>query len=223
MPSMQQPMGADEKEVLLDRVDDEAFPEADQLIDDFFAEGEELEFTQAAEAPLDEESAVEEPVAEEAAEEAPEEDAGQQDEIVEFDLVRVDEEDAEKEAAAEEEFRSKIEAEIAERLDFGDLEGEEEAAPSVETETLDQEEILEPVIEEVETPEQEEISEPVLMEAEAPEQEETPILDSVAQGVTPDLDAIIDSFASKLAAALSVEIKKRVQEEIEQLRSELSE
>ena len=38
----------------------------------------------------------------------------------------------------------------------------------------------------------------------------------------PDLDAIIDSFASKLASALTVEIKKRVQEEIKQLRSELS-
>lgn len=160
MPSTQQPVGSDDKEVLLDRIDDEAFPEADQLIDDFFTEGDELELS-----PADEE-----PIAEESTEEG--------EEIVEFDLKRVDEEDAAKEAAADEEFRSKIEAEIALRLDFEDQEQEAEV---------------------------QEAPEPVIL-----------------QTVSSDLDAIIDSFASKLAAALTVEIKKKVQGEIEQLRSELS-
>ncbi|MCK5194961.1 MAG: hypothetical protein KAQ71_14215, partial [Desulfobulbaceae bacterium] len=168
MPSMQQPGGADAKEVILDRVDDEAFPEADQLIDDFFSEGDELELS-----PADEEPAVEE-VAEEG------------EEIIEFNLTKVtDEEDAAGEAAADEEFRSKIEAEIALRLDFEDQEQEAKVEQVLETEVQ-------------KTPE------PVIAEA-----------------VSPDLDAIIDSFAGKLAAALTAEIKKKVQEEIEQLRSEL--
>ena len=124
MPSMQQPGGAEEKEVVLDRVDDEVFPEADQLIDDFFTEGDELELSSA-----DEESASIE-VVEEAAEEA--------EEIVEFNLTKVtEEEDAAKEQAADEEFRSKIEAEIAERLDFGEPEQEEKVESVVETEVLE--------------------------------------------------------------------------------------
>jgi hypothetical protein len=177
MPSTQQPVGADEKEVSLDRIDDEIFPEADQLIDDFFSEGDELELSPAA---------VEEPVAEEVVEDAAEE-AEEAEEIVEFTLTKVtEEEDAAKEAAADEEFRSKIEAEIAERLDFGDE--EQEAKVKLEIET-DVQEIPEPVI---------------------------------PQTVSSDLDVIIDSFASKLAEALTAEIKKKVQEEMEQLRSELS-
>lgn len=174
MPSTQQPVRADEKEVILDRVDDEIFPEADQLIDDFFTEADELELS-----PADEEQALEE-VAEEVGKEVGEE----AEEIVEFTLTKVtEEEDAAKEQAADEEFRSKIEAEIAERLDFGD---EEQVESVLETEVQ-----------------------------EAPE----PV---VPQTVSSDLDLIIDSFASKLAAVLTAEIKKKVQEEMEQLRSELS-
>lgn len=172
MPSMQRPAGAEEKEIILDRIDDEIFPEADQLIDDFFAEGEE-ESTIA----LVEEEAL------------PEEGAPKDEEIVEFTLTRVvEEEDAEKEAAADEAFRSSIEAEIALRLDFD--EEEEEAKGATETE-------------------------PVM----AAQELEAPALKSVS----PDLDAIIDSFASELAVALTAQIKKRVQEEIKQLRLELSE
>lgn len=129
MPSTQQPAGTDDKEVLLDRIDDEAFPEADQLIDDFFTEGDELELS-----PADEEPAIEE-AAEEIAEEA--------EEIVEFDLKRVDEEDAAKEQAADEEFRSKIEAEIALRLDFEEQEQEAKVEQAVEVEV---QEASEPVI-----------------------------------------------------------------------------
>ncbi|MBC8316802.1 MAG: hypothetical protein H8E41_02785 [Desulfobulbaceae bacterium] len=171
MPSPQKPAGGDEKEVVLDRIDDEIFPEADQLIDDFFAE--------------DEDEPEISPVVEEA---APGEETPEGEEIVEFTLTRVpEEEEAEKEAAADEEFRSQIEAEIALRLDF---EGQEEDAAEIETE---------PVI--------------VDKEPEAPSPE----------AVSPDLDAIIDSFASELAAALTAQIKKRVEEEIKQLRSALSE
>jgi len=173
MPSVQHPGGADEKEIVLDRVDDEVFPEADQLIDDFFTESDELELSAA-----DEESAVQE-VVEEPAEEA--------EEIVEFNLTKVtEEEDAAKEQAADEEFRSQIEAEIAERLDFGEEEQEAKIELAVE-------------------PEVQETPEPV-----------------IPQAASSDLDAIIDSFASKLAEALTAEIKKKVQEEMEQLRSELS-
>jgi hypothetical protein len=160
----------DAKEVILDRVDDEAFPEADQLIDDFFSESDELELS-----PADEEPTIEE-VAEEG------------EEIVEFNLTKVtDEEDAAEVAAADEEFRSEIEAEIALRLNFEDQEQEAKVEQVLETEVQ-------------ETPE------PV-----------------IPQAGSPDLDAIIDSFAGKLAAALTAEIKKKVQEEIEQLRSELTE
>ena len=160
----------DAKEVILDRVDDEAFPEADQLIDDFFSESDELELS-----PADEEPTVEE-VAEEG------------EEIVEFNLTKVtDEEAAVEDAAADEEFRSEIEAEIALRLDFEDQEQEAKVEQVLETKVQ-------------KTPE------PVIAEA-----------------VSPDLDAIIDSFAGKLAAALTAEIKKKVQEEIEQLRSGLTE
>lgn len=160
----------DAKEVILDRIDDEAFPEADQLIDDFFSESDELELS-----PADEEPTVEE-VAEEG------------EEIVEFNLTKVtDEEDAAEVAAADEEFRSEIESEIALRLDFEDQEQEAKVEQVLETEVQ-------------ETPE------PV-----------------IPQAGSPDLDAIIDSFAGKLAAALTAEIKKKVQEEIEQLRSELTE
>jgi hypothetical protein len=190
MPSMQQPLSADEKEVVLDRVDDEVFPEADELIDDFFSEGgeEAIGFTADEEEPVAEaETVPQEPAAE-----------GEEEEIVEFNLTRVTEEEAAKEAESDEEFRSKIEAELSERLDFGEEAVVETAESAV---TLD------------------------LEEAAA---EGAPAIQAVteeqAAGVVPsNLDAIIDSFASQLAATLAEEIKKRVQDEVNQLRASLSE
>lgn len=170
MPSMQRAVSADEKEVSLDRVEGESFPEADQLIDDFFTEGETIDLG------FDEEE-------KEAVSETVPEESDQEEEIVEFNLTRVDEDEAEDEADADEAFRSKIEAELSDRLDFDEKE-------------------------EVET-------EPVTVELET---EEAP-----AAAIPSNLDAIIDSFAGELAAALTEEIKKRVLEEVNQLRSQMAE